>query len=233
MQKEHLHNAIVREVIARVASGTYAPGHRLPAERELCREFDVARGTLRKALLQLRDLGVLRIKPNSGIHVQGLPKNKLSPAILPPDFGDVDLSDVIEARKAIEVAACAQATRRVTARQLGELRGLVEQMAASVDDLPAFLELDMAFHRAVVRASGNPVLRTAFDSIHDYHRFSAVYTSQREGDEREALDYHRRWLAALEKRDAAGGSRILSRHLDAVANGHSHKRHPATTRRAS
>jgi DNA-binding FadR family transcriptional regulator len=217
MQKDHLHNRIVREVIARVASGTYAPGHRLSAERELCREFDVARGTLRKALNQLRGLGVLRIKPNSGITVQGMPKNKLSPAILPPEFGEVDLADVIEARKAIEVAAFAQATRRVTASQIRELRGLVDQMAQRVDDLPAFLELDMAFHRAVVAASGNPVLRTAFDAIHDYHRFSSVYTSQSEGDERAALEYHRRWLAALEKRDAAGGSRILSRHLDAVA----------------
>jgi DNA-binding FadR family transcriptional regulator len=225
MEKEHLHNRIVREVIARVASGTYPSGHRLSAERELCREFDVARGTLRKALLQLRELGVLRIKPNSGIYVQGMPRHKLSPAILPPDFGDVDLSDVIAARKAIEVAAFAQATRRVNAAQIRALRGLVEKMAASVDDLPAFLERDRAFHRAVVAASGNPVLRTAFDSIHDYHRFSSVYTAQREGDEHEALDYHRRWLAALERRDAAGGTRILCRHLDAVANGHSHKYH--------
>lgn len=224
MQKDPLHNRIVREIIARVADGTYPAGHRLPAERELCREFDVARGTLRKALRQLRDMGVLRVKANSGIHIQGLPQKKLPTHVLPPDFSDVNLKDVIEARKAIEVAAFKQATARITTTQLRQLRELVAKMSASVDDLPAFLELDMSFHRAVVAASGNPVLRTAFESIHDYHRFSLIYSSQEEGDEHEALDYHRRWLDALEKRDAAAGSRILSKHLDAVANGHSTKK---------
>src|SRR5436305_3664470 len=114
MQKDHLHNRIVREVIARVAGGTYPAGHRLPAERDLCREFDVARGTLRKAITQLREMGVLRVKPNSGIYVQGLPRTKLPNSVLPPDFSQVDLSDVVEARKAIELVAFKQATQRIT-----------------------------------------------------------------------------------------------------------------------
>src|SRR4051812_7716778 len=165
MQKDHLHNRIVREIIARVAGGTYPPGFRLPSERELCREFDVARGTLRKALVQLREMGVLRVKPNSGIYIQGLPRKKLPREVLPRDFADVDLADVIEARKAIEVAAFRQATTRINSAQTRGLRTLIAKMAAAVDDLPVFLELDMAFHRAVVSASGNPVLRTAFDAI--------------------------------------------------------------------
>jgi GntR family transcriptional regulator, transcriptional repressor for pyruvate dehydrogenase complex len=217
MDKERLHNKIVREILARVAGGQYREGRRLPSERSLCGEFEVARGTLRKALATLEELGVVSIKANSGVYVRGLAGARLPQSVLPPDFDHVDLCDIIDARKAIETAAFQQAARRITGPQLRKIGELVERMSEAVDDLAAFLELDLAFHQGIVRASGNAVLGTAFDAIYQYHRFSAVYTSQREGDEREALNCHRRLLKALEKRDSKTGCRILAEHLDAMA----------------
>jgi GntR family transcriptional regulator, transcriptional repressor for pyruvate dehydrogenase complex len=217
MDKERLHNKIVREIIARVAGGQYREGLRLPSERSLCGEFEVARGTLRKALATLDELGVVAIKPNSGIYVRGLAGARLPQSVLPPDFDHVDLQDIIDARKAIETAAFRQAARSITGSQLARLAQLVGRMGEAVEDLPAFLELDLAFHQGIVRASGNAVLGTAFEAIYEYHRFSAVYTSQREGDEREALECHRRLLKALERKDSKAGCRILAEHLDAIA----------------
>ncbi|NIA07923.1 MAG: FCD domain-containing protein [Actinobacteria bacterium] len=87
-------------------------------------------------------------------------------------------------------------------------------MASAIDDLPEFLRLDMQFHRALVRASGNVVLITAFQAIYEYHRFSSVFTSQHEGEEERALDHHGKLLTALEKGNAKAGRRILAKHLD-------------------
>lgn len=216
VDRDHLHNQIIREIIARVASGAYAIGERLPAERSLCLEFDVARGTLRKALSKLEELGVLNIKANSGIYVQGVAPARLPKSLLPPDFAHVDLRDIVDARKAIELAALRQAVVRMSARDLRQLASIVDRMGTSVEDLPAFLEHDLAFHQALVRASGNAVLATAFEAIYDYHRFSAVYTSQQEGEEAEALACHRKLLAAVERRDVAGSCRILGDHLEAI-----------------
>lgn len=217
MDRERLHNQVIREIIARVASGAYRDGQRLPAERALCREFDVARGTLRRALSKLDELKVVRIKAGSGVYVQSAAPHALPPAFLPPGFPRVHLQDVIDARKAIELAAVEQAAQRVRGADLRRLAGLLAAMEACVDDLPRFLQLDVAFHQAIVRASGNAVLVTAFEAIAAYHRFSAVYTSQREGEEEEALAYHRRLLEALERKDAAGCRRILQRHLDTMS----------------
>lgn len=216
MNREHLHSKLIREIIARVASGTYAVGRRLPAERALCEELAVARGTLRKALSELAGLGVLEIRPNSGIYVRGLPRAALSKKVVPPDFDRVSLSDIVEARKAIELTAARQAAARITAAQVKKLADLVARMAEAIDDIPRFLELDLRFHQAMVRASGNAVLATAFEAIYEYHRFSAIYTSQAEGEEAEALAYHRKLLAALERRDARPICRILGRHLDTM-----------------
>ncbi|HOA73104.1 MAG TPA: FCD domain-containing protein [Phycisphaerae bacterium] len=216
MQRDHLHNLIVREIIARVASGTYAVGRRLPAERVLCEEFHVARGTLRKALSMLEELGVVQIKANSGVYVRGVTHTELPQTFLPPDFKRVDLDDIIVARKAIELAALRQAVGRIAPRDLRALRGLLQRMASAVDDLPAFLELDLTFHQSLVRASGNAVLATAFEAIYDYHRFSAVYTSQQEGEEARALRHHERLLAAIEAEDVGTACRVLDRHLDSI-----------------
>jgi GntR family transcriptional regulator, transcriptional repressor for pyruvate dehydrogenase complex len=216
MDRQRLHNQIVREIIARVAGGRYREGERLPAERSLCGELKVARGTLRKALGILEELGVVAVKPNSGIYVRGLGEARLPRSLLPPDFDQVDLRDIIDARKAIETAAVRLAAQRITDAQLAHLVRLVERMSGAVEDLAEFLELDLAFHQGIVRASGNAVLGTAFEAIYDYHRFSAVYTSQQEGDEQEALDCHRALLRALGNRDSRKACRILVKHLEAM-----------------
>ena len=214
MQKQQLHNKVIREVLALVLSGTYGIGQRLPAERTLCKQFGVSRGTLRKALAHLASMRVVSIKPNSGVYVENISQAKLSEDVLPLDFGNVNLQDVIDARKAIELAAVDRTCERITHQQRKELARLLDKMASAIDDLPRFLRLDMQFHQALVRASGNVVLITAFQAIYEYHRFSSVFTSQHEGEEELALDYHSKLLAALEKGNAKASHRILAKHLD-------------------
>ncbi|MCD4824050.1 MAG: FadR family transcriptional regulator [Phycisphaerae bacterium] len=214
MTKEHLHNVVVKEIISLIASGTYSDGQRLPAERVLCGQFGVSRGTLRKALSNLASLGAVSIKPNSGIYASSLTLAKLPENVLPPDFDNVSLDDIVLARKTIELAAVELACKRITAAQRKNLAGLIEKMAAAVDDLPEFLKFDTQFHQVLVRAGGNMVLATAFEAIYEYHMFSSVFTSGREEDERLAIEAHRKLLAAVENANAPASRRILSRHLD-------------------
>lgn len=53
----------------RVADGTLPPGRRLPAERDLCQQLGVSRVTLRKALQQLDEEGVLSSSHGRGWYV--------------------------------------------------------------------------------------------------------------------------------------------------------------------
>lgn len=216
MDKEHLPSKIVREIIAMLASGAYASGDRLPAERLLCQQFSVSRGTLRKALANLDSLGVVEIRPNSGIYVKSIAQAKIPQTLLPPNFEQVNLADIIEARKAIELAAVDSACLRITREQCRGLEDMVVQMKLAVTNLPDFLKLDMEFHQGIVRASGNVVLVTAFEAIYEYHKFSSVYTSQQEGEEHEALEYHERILHSLKNHDVRGCRQMLSEHLEAI-----------------
>jgi DNA-binding GntR family transcriptional regulator len=50
----------------RIASGEFAPGAALPSESALCTEYGVARNTLRRALDQLADEGLIAVRPGRG-----------------------------------------------------------------------------------------------------------------------------------------------------------------------
>lgn len=51
--------AIKSVIRARIESGEYGPGQRLPSERQLCEEFETARVTLHEILLQLETDGLI------------------------------------------------------------------------------------------------------------------------------------------------------------------------------
>ena len=214
MNKELLNIKVVREILALISTGDFSEGTRLPAERALCDRFGVSRGTIRQALCDLEEMGVIETRPGSGSYVKNVSMKKLPEDILPPDFNKVSLSDVVIARKAIESAAIELACERVTKKDYSQLEALIDKMMDSLDSLPEFLKYDLAFHQVVVKASGNAALVTAFEAITEYHKYSMVFTSLHEGQEEVAIDYHRRMLYALKKNNKELARRAIVGHLD-------------------
>lgn len=214
MDRELLHVKLIREIISRIAQGTYPVGKRLPAERKLCEYFRVSRGTLRQALADLVEMGLVTIRPGSGAYVRRFSPGRLPPRILPPDFRNTSLQDIVLARKAIELPAFELACDHITPEQLDELQSLVDKMRASVDDLPEFLTYDFRFHQLIVRAGGNSALYTALQAISEYHKYSQIFTGLHEGAEDLALTFHETMLDALKKGHKIRGARALRDHLD-------------------
>ena len=214
MDRELLNTKVVREIIAMIASGQFGDGDRLPAERKLCEQFAVSRGTLREALADLEKMGAVSIKPGSGAYVQKFKAKKIPKKVLPRDFDNVTMGDVIFARKAIEVASIESACERVTQKHIAEAQKLIAGMENSLENLPEFIRKDMAFHELIVTASGNAALITAFEAIFEYHRYSQVFTSSLDECEETALEYHKKILSALKLGDKRAAVKVLSEHFD-------------------
>lgn len=66
-----LHERLRRELSERILLGTWAPGAAVPGEVELATEFDVAVGTVRRALSALVAEGMLARRPRVGTVVTG------------------------------------------------------------------------------------------------------------------------------------------------------------------
>lgn len=58
--------AILRE---RIKSGQYKPGERIPTESDLIAEFELARSTVRRAVNELREQGLVHTVPQRGTYV--------------------------------------------------------------------------------------------------------------------------------------------------------------------
>src|SRR5918996_5730991 len=69
-QPDALHLRIAAELGAEIESGALAPGSRLASESELTRRFGVSRGTVRQALANLRQRGLIEAVAGRGSFVR-------------------------------------------------------------------------------------------------------------------------------------------------------------------
>jgi GntR family transcriptional regulator len=63
------HEQLADVLLSQISDGTFAVGDRLPTEHELCLSHDMARGTVRRALGHLEDLGMISRRPGAGTTV--------------------------------------------------------------------------------------------------------------------------------------------------------------------
>ena len=216
MDKDLLHVKVIREVLSRISAGIYPHGQRLPAERELCRQFNISRGTLRRALADLEKMGAVQIRPQSGAYVQRLPKSS-SLGLLPlKPAAKATLREIVFARKAIELAAIELASQRISESDIRNLETCIQGMERNLDNLPEYLHFDIAFHEQIIQSSQNPALIAAFEAIAEYHRYSQVFSSSSDTCEADAIRHHRRILAAMMKKDVSQSISALRRHFDAM-----------------
>lgn len=216
MQKDLLHIKVIRQILSQISLGIYRPGQRLPAERQLCEQFEVSRVTLRRALNDLRKMGVLDIRPQSGAYVRQIPQSGISHPSLPKDIATITVREVLRARKAIELAAVELAAERIRKPELDILADCIEKMNAHIGNMPEYLRNDMAFHNQIIKSSRNPALIAAFEAIADYHRYSQIFSGSSDRSEADAIKHHRNVLAALLAGDPKKSVRALQRHFDSM-----------------
>jgi GntR family transcriptional regulator len=69
-----LHDQVAAQIRRAIADGEAQPGERLPPARHLAAVMHVNTNTVLRALRQLRDEGLLELRPGHGIRVSGTPQ---------------------------------------------------------------------------------------------------------------------------------------------------------------
>ena len=110
--QDRLYQELARQLLAAIASGQYAVGDRLPAERELAAEFNVSRPTVREAIIALEVQGLVEVRVGSGAYVRQRPDERLSTAF------DVTAFELTEARLLFEGEAAALAATQISEAEL-------------------------------------------------------------------------------------------------------------------
>lgn len=214
---DRLSDRLAAHLAGQIERGELAPGDRLPTETQLSAAHGVSRTVVREAVHQLRSRGLLLARQGSGVYVQPPAPNQ------PLDFdsrvlGSLDaVVQVVEVRRALEGEIAALAAERATPAQVRalqhSLRALEQAAAAGGDGV----EEDLAFHRLVAEATGNPQFGVLLRFLEQYLRDAMKVTR---GNEARRADFaaavrseHAEIVAAIAAHDPERARRMAAHHM--------------------
>jgi DNA-binding GntR family transcriptional regulator len=142
----------IREfIVDGITSGRWEPGERI-VERRIAAELGVSQGPVREALRQLETLRLIETVPNRGARVR--------------EFTEEDLGEIFPVRAGLEQTAAQLAVPRMAGR-VDSLERHSQWLAdAAVEgDTVAQIRHGIEFHREIVKASGNRLLISVWESL--------------------------------------------------------------------
>ncbi len=206
LSRQRLADQIADVLREQMLTGALQPGDPIH-ERETAEALGVSRTPLREAILILEAEGLIETAPAR------------SPMIANPSLSDI--SDLLLVQANLEALGGELACVRADACDIAAIRALHQRMVETNDDpdTVAFFKTDMAFHCAIVAASGNrPLIKTHLQYNSRLWRARYMSSRSRTGREQTMLD-HGDIIRHLEARDAVTTAEVLRRHLfQAIAN---------------
>jgi DNA-binding FadR family transcriptional regulator len=202
----NLHGQVVNELGRRIVGGIYPAEALLPNEEQLCLELTVSRTALREAVKVLAAKGLLESRPRIGTRVRKRDLwNLLDPDILAwrcAIGADAEfLRHLTELREIIEPAAASLAAASRSPEQLVAIRHALTTMEDSAT-IGQWVEADLAFHTAILKATNNPLLMPLAAIIGSALKSLLDITARNAGDFKNALPEHQKVFAAIEAGDS-------------------------------
>ncbi len=214
---------VMHELGQAIAVGDYGPANPFPIEAELCRRLAVSRSVLREAVKMLTAKGMLGSRPRQGTSVE--PErgwNLLDPDVLSwlleRKFSRELLLQFMEVRLAIEPMAARLAARSNNSEVSGAIALALQRMEAADAGGDDPLASDIAFHVAILQASGNPFYARLRDLVAAALQTSIRLTNQAKGVRLASIAEHAAVYNAIKQGDEdAAGEAMHSLIAEAMA----------------
>jgi DNA-binding FadR family transcriptional regulator len=142
-----------------IRTGELQAGERLPAERQLCEQFHVARTSVREAIQGLVSVGYLERRGNRPYVAERLPEVQLD-----EDGRKRTVRELFETRRVIELQLAELACCRATAPQRERIAAVALAFTPGLP-IDEFRRLDQAFHSAIADACGNSLLNELYRKV--------------------------------------------------------------------
>ena len=222
-RRPRLSDTIAEQIEGLIANGALKPGDSLPPERDLSKQLDVSRPSLREALLVLESRGLLQARRGGGYCVTDV----TGPVITDPlvhllQRHPSTVDDVLELRHGIECIAAQFAALRATDADIKKLNGLVTRMRKRKGEFDALedADRDVDFHMAVAEASHNLALVHVTRGLFNLMRMNMLRAREalyHQEDNVHLLDeQHGEIVKAIAARDPAAARKAANLHLSFV-----------------
>jgi GntR family transcriptional regulator, galactonate operon transcriptional repressor len=233
------HSQAASMIGQRIVAGEWLAGGALPTEADLSRELNVSRASLREAIKLLAGKGLIRSTPRRGTIVQPPATwNRLDPDVLLWQASEGPTTsfvrDLFELRRMIEPEAAALAAKRAGEEERQVIAAAFAAMEGA-PDVQASIEADLAFHRAIVLATGN-LLLAAFSPAIEASLAVSFRVSRAGATQPHVVPMHRAVAEPILRGDAQGARDAMNALLDrseadaakAVVDGRATRKGPAS-----
>ena len=158
--RTNLTDSAAESLRAEIDSRRWGIGERIPNEAALADLLSVSRGTVREAVRALVSRGLLDTRQGSGTYV----RSTVDASAALDRVKRAGLRDQWETRAALDLEAARLAALRHTPADLDRMRVLLAERGSVADGgSEAFIRRDLAFHKAIVAASGNRAMMELYD----------------------------------------------------------------------
>ncbi len=219
--KASISKKIAEQLREAIVSGQFKIGERLPTEDELAQRYGVSRPSVREALKRLAAQNLVRARrgPTGGNFVvqpsyEELAESLSGAATLLVGMGALGIEEIIEARRTLQNGCLEQALENATAEHIENIEtALARQRDPEISD-EAFCQADVAFHRALIDATGNGMLRFVMYTVIEalIPVTNMVVTVVRERSD--IIDLHEKMLRSLKRRDGNSLKKQMDELLD-------------------
>lgn len=189
-------------------------GDKLPSVNQLIDMLKVSRSVVREALKMLETLGVLRIHAGGGIFLE-VPSFKpfMDQVSFQWKYNDQRIKELIATRRVLELCAVEMAIEHYDLHLLDQLELANKQMEQSITKRKLPVEEDLAFHRALFKATGNQtffelsdVVSEFFNQVRERHFVDVRNTMI-------SFEEHKQIVEQIRKKNVDEAKAIMKKHL--------------------
>ncbi|WP_159468537.1 FadR/GntR family transcriptional regulator [Dyadobacter sp. 3J3] len=160
----------------KIQDGDFAIGEKLPTEPELMTVFGVGRSTIREAVRNLSNAGLVRVQQGLGTFVE---QKQIASESLTDRFLRAKGQELNEIRQLFEIKIAEKAALNRTEKDILEMKKYLEERKemALANNPDACIEADISFHLCIATASQSEILldlyKTVARNMKEY--FSGIY----------------------------------------------------------
>lgn len=212
-------NLVLRVVREALARGIVAPGGRLPTEMEIAAALGISRAPVREAMRALETIGLVEIRPRAGTVIRADVSGSLAELLLfETHLKGASVEALTEVRRLFERTCAELAAERASDADLARMREAIDRLdrldRAPGTPVETLADADADFHRAVYRATHNPLIESlanfTLTMVSPWIREALARTGAAE-----SVVLHRRELELIASRQ---GSEIRGNALTAEAD---------------
>ena len=204
LEKTSLREQALSALRRAITTGQLKPGTHL-VETELSEALQISRGTLREAMRQLQQEGLISAGARGRLSVRHLDSK--------------EIRDIFNVRAALEsLAARELASRPDRAEAAATLRRAVDDMDRwAASDLEDRIEADLSFHRTMCQLTGNETLLHQWTSLEGSIRMSIMFAGVDRAIKNMDAKRHLEIVDAIESGDTDAAAASVMGHMAGAA----------------